>query len=101
LKEGTPKVTPQPPSTQIASSAQLASTKPSTPVAAATPTISQPAPYDEKGKMNPLLMPLPAPPVRNNMPTLSGPSGGQGVSNSWVLNYYYIQQISAFLYKQG
>ena len=101
FKEGTPKVTPQPPSTQIASSAQLASTKPSTPVAAATPTISQPAPYDEKGKMNPLLMPLPAPPVRNNMPTLSGPSGGQGVSNSWVLNYYYIQQISAFLYKQG
>lgn len=101
MKEGTPKVTPQPPSTQIASSAQLVPAKPSTPAAAATPTISQPAPYDEKGKMNPLLMPLPAPPVRNNMPTLSGPSGGQGVSNSWVLNYYYIQQISAFLYKQG
>lgn len=88
-------------STPASTPAQIAPAAPSTPVAAATPTISQPAPYDEKGKMNPLLMPLPAAPVRNNMPTLSGPSGGQGVSNSWVLNYYYIQQISAFLYKQG
>jgi hypothetical protein len=29
------------------------------------------------------------------------PVGSGNFSNSWVLNQYYIQQVSAFLYKQG
>lgn len=87
--------------TSSSSQAQIAPSSPSTPTSSAASTISQPAPYDEKGKINPLLLPLPAPPTRVGMPGMPGAGGGQGMSNSWVLNYYYIQQISAFLYKQG
>jgi hypothetical protein len=88
--------------TSSPSQAQIAPSSPSTPTSSATSTISQPAPYDEKGKINPLLLPLPAPPTRVGMPGMPGAGvGGQGMSNSWILNYYYIQQISAFLYKQG
>jgi hypothetical protein len=82
--------------------AQISMSSPSTPTASSTSAISQSAPYDEKGKINPLLLPLPAPPTRIGSPGVPGAGvGGQGFSNSWVLNYYYIQQISAFLYKQG
>jgi len=103
-------VLPSPTAAQITSSqisstpatAQLAPSTPSTPSATATSTISQQAPYDKNGKVNPLLLPLPSAGGQGGaMMPGGGAVASQGLSNSWVLNYYYIQQISAFLYKQG
>ena len=97
-----PPPRPLPTSTQSPSAPTPARIAPISSAAGATPTISQQLPYEQNRIGSQVIVPLPSGSSQQS-PQVSSPVpvGSGNFSNSWVLNQYYIQQVSAFLYKQG
>lgn len=97
-----PPPRPLPTSTQRPSAPTPARIAPISSAAGTTPTISQQLPYEQNRIGSQVIVPLPSGSSQQS-PQVSSlvPVGSGNFSNSWVLNQYYIQQVSAFLYKQG
>ena len=97
-----PPPRPLPTSTQRPSAPTPARIAPISSAAGTTPTISQQLPYEQNRIGSQVIVPLPSGSSQQS-PQISSPVpvGSGNFSNSWVLNQYYIQQVSAFLYKQG